>query len=1026
MSSRHGGGRAVRSGSRGGSSGSAPPEGIKELIRDSVYLLSEPGHGAPNMEVVFIHGLTVEDYHDAYWRTWTVGNNDTECWPIKFLKADFPNARILAVCYDSSLFVAGAAGMSDLYAAGETLVSALVEKPVSVGLNNCPIVFVCHCLGGLLAKQIIVHVDDRKQHRNDPKYKNFLDNIRGFQFYSTPHQGSHLGSRLAGLARSRLSSRKKARSKMAKALNVINDDVGRLNGKFDAVKDSTEYRDKWFWSNVVEKNETHLECGFHGLVVTETSARLGPTPITYVDTDYLGVCKPESTTSRSYISLKNLIQKIVEGISQDAFKSRRGIFGIDDKLQKISEMLAEHSVIGLWGMGGIGKTTLVRCWYDQEREKRNYMKFCFLANVRDCNIEDCQKDLYSCLFGSGWEGKSKDDRLMEIKKYIKSNKVLLVADDVDDAKQLEALQVEELNEVGISGSKMIVTSRERDVLGIISAEGILELQYLNDEHALEIFSYKAFRGVGENMQLAKFKDQAKVIVKACGGLPLSLEVIGSYLRGTYLRGSFDIRIWEEVVVKLQRAVSLSGSAEDKLWATLMISYKKLDDEHKSMFLDFASVICEMGLVTRRTLEAIWDTPSGVRNLIDRSLIKWNDDNDSLTMHDQLRDLGRHVVRGNPDEPKNRSRIWERGVKGLEIMMLNEGHQHLKGVSLHEVTNGDLKRIKKSLQSEGLLIGPSHLNFEKLRLLNLHAIGAEVLDYCVNLCSEERLMCLHLSGSQISHNVCKNIFKKLGSFRNLRVLQIRGFSSRDKLTLPNEIGELTQLRMLLLAFTDLDKLPESVCKLSLLEELDLSSTPITSLPDEIGELNGLRKLLLQGSDLCELPDSVCKLSLLEELDLWRTWIKSLPDEIGELNGLRKLLLQGSHLCALPDSVCKLSLLEELDLRRTWIKSLPDEIGELNGLRKLLLGRTQLCELPESVCKLSLLEELDLTGCINLQRLPKKIGDLQQLRRLHLSSCLSLEIPDDTQDELSRLRLFDVRPLKLLMVLYRFVSKMRRAS
>ncbi|KAG0632504.1 hypothetical protein M758_1G332700 [Ceratodon purpureus] len=939
----------TRSGSRGPQSGSSgskrytddltskagAPEGIKELIRDSVYLLSEPSNGAPNLEVVFIHGLTDEHYHDAYWRTWTVGNNDRECWPMKFLKADFPNARILSVCYDSSLFVTGVAGMLDLYAAGVALVSALVERPVSVGQNNCPIVFVCHCLGGLLAKMIVLHANG-EVHRHQPEYKNFLHNIRAFQFYSTPHQGSHLGCSESRLADFAWSIFRKPKSELAKALKVINDDVGRLNGDFDALRDCQEYHGFWVWSTVVEKNETKLECfGFRGLVVTEASARLGSNRPKVVDTDHFGVCKPESTSSYSYICLKNLIQGIVEGISQDAVKFRRGIFGITDNLLKINEMLAEHSVIGLWGMGGIGKTTLVRCWYDQEREKRSYVKFCFLENVRDFSIEACQRMLYSCLVGGVWP-EGKDGHLKKMKEYIKSNKVLLVVDDVDDEKQLEALQVEGFKD-GMSGSKMIVTSRDCDTLRI--SEKSIELPYLDAKHALKIFLYKAFSG---NMELVKYKEQMETIVKKCDGLPLSLEVIASYLRDEP-----DIKIWKEAVVKLEAAESMRGSAEDKLWARLMISYEKLNPEHKSMFLDFASVICEMGFVTRRTLVAIWDTPSGVRNLINKSLIKWNNDDDSLTMHDQLRDMGRHIVRGNPDEPKNRSRIWEQGVKGLEIMLPDVRHQHLEGLSLHEVDNEDLIRVKESLHRKEQFIGPTHSNFEKLRLFNLHCTDRKVFDYCVKLCPEEGLNCLRLSHLFLSRQDLKKIFKKLGT---LRVLQMSECSKVPYIHLPSRQETLGTLALGI------------------------------NWPGFMGLLPSLVMLV-------DTPDPL-----------------SLPDEIGELKVLRMLLLAGTWLDKLPDSVCKLTRLEELDLTDTRIGSLPDEIGKLEGLQLLLLARTHLRKLPESVCKLSLLTKLDLEACIYLQRLPKKIGDLQKLQILDLSTCTNLEISTDTQKELSRLPSF----------------------
>ncbi|KAG0632495.1 hypothetical protein M758_1G332400 [Ceratodon purpureus] len=232
------------------SSKSGAPLGIKTLISGSLYVLSEPDNGLPNVDVVFIHGLQEGDYKEAYWKTWTVGNNDTECWPMKFLKADFPNARILSVCYDSSASMTSDTGRLDLYAAAQTLASQLVENPGNVGRNSCPVVFVCHSLGGLVAKKIVLHASE--QHKYDPKYKNFLQNIRGFHYYSTPHLGSHLADLAVALPYW------KKKGKVVPVLTTINNELGRLNESFRRLEDGPEYRDKWVSAAIAEKNETKL------------------------------------------------------------------------------------------------------------------------------------------------------------------------------------------------------------------------------------------------------------------------------------------------------------------------------------------------------------------------------------------------------------------------------------------------------------------------------------------------------------------------------------------------------------------------------------------------------------------------------------------------------------------------------------------------------------------------------------------------------------------------------------------------
>jgi predicted alpha/beta hydrolase family esterase len=59
-----------------------------------------------------------------------------------------------------------------------------------IGQKNCPVVFVCHSLGGLVAKQIVIHAWNQPD--PDEETRALLRNIKGFFFYATPHLGSKL------------------------------------------------------------------------------------------------------------------------------------------------------------------------------------------------------------------------------------------------------------------------------------------------------------------------------------------------------------------------------------------------------------------------------------------------------------------------------------------------------------------------------------------------------------------------------------------------------------------------------------------------------------------------------------------------------------------------------------------------------------------------------------------------------------------------------------------------------------------
>ena len=141
-------------------------------------------------------------------------------------------------------------------------------------------------------------------------------------------------------------------------------------------------------------------------------------------------------------------------------------------------------------------------------------------------------------------------------------------------------------------------------------------------------------------------------VEVCGGLPLTLIVLGAYLWE-----QADQLSWEAALRKLHAAQSLTGNktAQDKLWGSLQLSYEALGDAEQQMFLDIAC--CMLGKRKETVLPA-WGlgAESTLGNLISRSLVSV-DDSGQLKMHDQLRDMGRNIIVKENSRAALRSRIW---------------------------------------------------------------------------------------------------------------------------------------------------------------------------------------------------------------------------------------------------------------------------------------------------------------------------------------------------------------------------------
>jgi hypothetical protein len=196
---------------------------------DGVYSLHEP-EGRAEVEMVFIHGLQ-GSIEDAYWTTWLARDgSEDNCWPMTWLAAKFPKARILSVSYDANRALKSSSSETmDLYPCVETLVQEIVLSGVGIGQDGCPVVFVCHCLGGLIAKNIIVLGHER--FKENKRIERLLHNIEAFVFYGTPHGRSKLVSEDAEV------------------------EVGRLNGDFERIQREV-YSNKWRFRVVAETHAT--------------------------------------------------------------------------------------------------------------------------------------------------------------------------------------------------------------------------------------------------------------------------------------------------------------------------------------------------------------------------------------------------------------------------------------------------------------------------------------------------------------------------------------------------------------------------------------------------------------------------------------------------------------------------------------------------------------------------------------------------------------------------------------------------
>jgi len=314
-----------------------------------------------------------------------------------------------------------------------------------------------------------------------------------------------------------------------------------------------------------------------------------------------------------------------------------------DKAKDINNLLQKESIVGLVGMGGIGKTTLCKKLYHLFHNQ--YDKSSFLEDVKSKdNINDVIKQLLHDLCGKRLcedENVNQKD-LDQIRQCMISEKVLVVVDDVGKAENLTSLQlfINKAAKNATFKSKILVNCRNWQILkSHVSEDGKVVMKSLEEEQAKELFMFHAFSNAN-HVPTKDLKHICMKIIKACEGLPLSLKVLGSFLSDIK-----ELEIWEGALNKLKSGQSLTGGNDnEELWSKLKISYEYLDKQHQNMFLDIA---CFLGGLKISTICRVWNgdylNPKfELQNLQHRSLVQCAEDG-ILYIHEQLRNMGQNIA-----------------------------------------------------------------------------------------------------------------------------------------------------------------------------------------------------------------------------------------------------------------------------------------------------------------------------------------------------------------------------------------------
>lgn len=352
-----------------------------------------------------------------------------------------------------------------------------------------------------------------------------------------------------------------------------------------------------------------------------------------------------------------LVEKIVNDILGKLMRisstSVRGLIGFESQIQQIESLLCidaedvEFRLVGIWGMGGIGKTTLADAVYHRHSSK--FDTCTFLSNVREESEKRGILDLRNELFRKLLMDKSLSIDTPSIGLFVLNRlsrtKVLVVLDDVNESEQLDYLLGQQV--VFGCGSRVIITSRDRrPLIERVDDDLIYKVIKLNDVDALKLFQLKAFRDGASKIDNSELLEE---VVSYAEGIPLVLKILGSLFR--------NCNSEKDCKDKLK---ILKRFPDKKIQDVLRVSYNGLQEHERQIFLDIACFFKgENKYDVERLIEmhGFCAPLQGISVLIDMSLISISV-NDCLEMHDLLQEMGMSIVREQCTfDPGRRSRLW---------------------------------------------------------------------------------------------------------------------------------------------------------------------------------------------------------------------------------------------------------------------------------------------------------------------------------------------------------------------------------
>lgn len=514
-------------------------------------------------------------------------------------------------------------------------------------------------------------------------------------------------------------------------------------------------------------------------------------------------------------------------------------------VEEIFQCLMDDEVgkIGVWGIGGVGKTNIMKLISDQLlKVTGKFRSVIWITVTKDKSIVKLQDYMASKIGVSFCGDEDEITRAgMLFGTLSRKSRFVMILDDIWEEVSLEKLGIPEPS----TGSKLLLTTRSFDVCRKMSCRAI-EVKPLVEEESWKLFSEKVGRDI---LNIPGVEPIAKKTAKLCGGLPLGVITVAACMKGID-----DLSEWRNALKELSERKESVNGLEDGVFQQLRFSYDHLNDLKLQLCFLSCALYPEDWEIEERELVQLWIAEGLVEEMDSRQtefdrghaimnklksnclleVLPKTEYERRVKMQNLVRDMALHITSVKP-------RFLVKAGMGLrEPPKVQEWSEDLEKVSL--MWNRELE-----------VLYPLEMSPPKCPMLTS----------------------LLLPGCGI-----KSIPE--GFFKHMDGLKILNLSRNPMKSLPNSISNLKNLTALLLYYCDHLEYVPSLSNLRALKELYVTKTAVKEFPHGMQNLP-LKCLNLDSIYIDEIPNEIfSRPSCLQELNVGGTLISG--EEVGELEKL----------------------------------------------------------------------------------------------------------------------------------------------